>query len=258
MADDPANNRFAFLIGPDGDAGQALNAVIAKAVKGLGLDVRPWYDEPGPGTVTVTLVERLRDAAVVMADLRGANPNVYYEVGLAHGYRRPVVVFVSQGEDARFDLREFRALIVEIERGAIANKVELQQSIRDAVEAALEAGPATAVEFAELRRELPFLRSRLHELETKLSVPVISAGLTDVWRDLALIGRLPVLRRTDVRISVSVAHTEFGSGRIIAHSTLGETPMAVTVDFAAGRVGLEVPDQRLYLAEIQAVGNTGD
>jgi hypothetical protein len=73
MADVAAQPAFAFLIGLAGDDGEALAAVIETALDSL-YTLRPWYDEPSPGTVTLTVVERLRDAQVVLADLRGADP----------------------------------------------------------------------------------------------------------------------------------------------------------------------------------------
>ncbi|MES9943792.1 MAG: hypothetical protein ABW080_02405 [Candidatus Thiodiazotropha sp.] len=50
----------------------------------------------------------IRDARLVIADISGANPNVMYEVGLAHAAKKPVL-FLTQDppEEAPFDLRQF-------------------------------------------------------------------------------------------------------------------------------------------------------
>lgn len=63
--------------------------------------------EPGP--ITVQLVEQLLDARLVVVDLVEPNPNVYYELGMAEAFHRPVVRF---GGDAPlpFDVRDMRTL----------------------------------------------------------------------------------------------------------------------------------------------------
>jgi hypothetical protein len=188
-----------------------------------------------------------------LADLRGANPNVYYEVGIAHAFGRPVAVFVDLDEDARFDLHEVRALKVRTQNDGIANGAALRQDIKEAVQAAVAEGPVTAVEFAELRAEVPRLHARIRDLERNLGNLDARGPTADLWRDLALTGRLPALRESDIRVGLTVVHTNFGSGRIVAHTALGSPPLGITVDFAVGRHGLVVPDPDLYLATVRAI-----
>ncbi len=47
-------------------------------------------------------------AKVVIADCTGRNPNVFYEIGLAHTLGKPVVLIAQSNEDVPFDLKAIR------------------------------------------------------------------------------------------------------------------------------------------------------
>jgi len=54
------------------------------------------------------IVDYIKQADVVIADSTGRNPNVFYEIGLAHALERPVVLITSDAiEDAPTDIRSF-------------------------------------------------------------------------------------------------------------------------------------------------------
>lgn len=50
----------------------------------------------------------INEARLSIADLTGRNPNVFYELGLAHGSRRPVILLAQDKTDVPFDLRDVR------------------------------------------------------------------------------------------------------------------------------------------------------
>src|SRR3569832_1131428 len=54
--------------------------------------------------------EGIKDARLVIADLTGNNPNVFYEVGLAHGRDKRVILLVQDESIVPFDLKEIRQL----------------------------------------------------------------------------------------------------------------------------------------------------
>lgn len=53
----------------------------------------------------VSLIDRSR---VVIADCTGRNPNVFYEIGIAHTLGRDVILITQNPEDIPFDLRHLR------------------------------------------------------------------------------------------------------------------------------------------------------
>ena len=55
--------------------------------------------------------ELLTSCSVVIADLSGKNPNVFYELGLAHVLGKPVILITEELDDVPFDLRSVRTII---------------------------------------------------------------------------------------------------------------------------------------------------
>jgi len=66
------------------------------------------------GSVMEQIWEQIRRSKVLLADLTGKNPNVFYELGLAHALKKPVVFVSGDLEDVPFDLRHLRVVIYEI------------------------------------------------------------------------------------------------------------------------------------------------
>src|ERR1051325_5508074 len=60
--------------------------------------------------ITHEIWSQLRAARCCIADLTGKNPNVLYEVGLAHAIGKPTLVLTRNEEDVPFDLRALRYL----------------------------------------------------------------------------------------------------------------------------------------------------
>jgi hypothetical protein len=56
------------------------------------------------------VVAGIATADLVVADLTGANPNVYYELGVAHALRRRVVLLTQSIDQLPFDLRSYRVI----------------------------------------------------------------------------------------------------------------------------------------------------
>ena len=54
----------------------------------------------------------------MLADLTGKNPNVFYELGLAHAARKPVLLVTQSMDDVPFDLRALRVIVYDVEHPA--------------------------------------------------------------------------------------------------------------------------------------------
>ncbi|MCY1364245.1 hypothetical protein D9M69_510410 [compost metagenome] len=55
----------------------------------------------------ISLIDR---SAFVVCDCTGRNPNVFYEIGIAHSLGKEVILITQSGEDIPFDLRHLRYL----------------------------------------------------------------------------------------------------------------------------------------------------
>src|SRR5579862_2801205 len=81
------------------------------------------------GSVVEQIWEQIQKAKVLLADLSGKNANVFYELGLAHAAKKPVVFTSSVVEDVPFDLRHLRVIIYEIREPNWSDK--LKKNISD-------------------------------------------------------------------------------------------------------------------------------
>lgn len=55
--------------------------------------------------------EGINRASFVVAELTGKNPNVFYELGMAHVLGKPVILLAQSVDDIPFDLRSIRSII---------------------------------------------------------------------------------------------------------------------------------------------------
>lgn len=55
----------------------------------------------------------LYSSKVIVADCTGKNPNVFYEMGIAHSIGKPVILITQNSDDVPFDLRHIRYLEYE-------------------------------------------------------------------------------------------------------------------------------------------------
>ncbi len=66
------------------------------------------------GSVVEQIWEQVVKADVLLADLTGKNANVFYELGLAHAARKPVVFTAASVDDVPFDLRHLRVITYDV------------------------------------------------------------------------------------------------------------------------------------------------
>ena len=104
-------------IGRDGSperrrADNLLEYVVKPAVQGYHV-VRA-DDIDNTGRVTSQIIEHVRDAAIVVADLTGSNENVMYELVLRHVAAKPVVLLRAIGQQLPFDISQDRAIDLDM------------------------------------------------------------------------------------------------------------------------------------------------
>lgn len=81
------------------------------------------------GSVMEQIWEQIEKAKLLLADVSGKNPNVFYELGLAHADRKPVIFTASNVDDVPFDLRHLRVITYDVREPEWASK--LQKSVTD-------------------------------------------------------------------------------------------------------------------------------
>ena len=82
--------------------------------------------------ITSQVIQHIVDDPLVIADLTGMNPNVFYELAIRHAIRKPLVQIVNKGEKIPFDVAGMRTIPVDhhdldsVEEA----KAEIQKQIR--------------------------------------------------------------------------------------------------------------------------------
>jgi len=88
--------------------------LFVPAIKEAGMEPLRADELFSTGTVIEQIWEQIEKAKILLADLTGKNANVFYELGLAHAARKPVVFTSANLEDVPFDLRHLRVIIYDI------------------------------------------------------------------------------------------------------------------------------------------------
>ena len=83
---------------------------IAKVVSKLKLQIRRADDFFGSGSIMKDIWSAIHAARFVIADCTGRNPNVFYEIGLAHAIGRNTILISQSIDDVPFDLRHLRII----------------------------------------------------------------------------------------------------------------------------------------------------
>lgn len=86
---------------------------IRAAVEGAGYKCLRG-DEVHGRVVLQDIWAKLHESAIVVADLTGENPNVFYELGIAHTIGRDVVPIVQAGQSLPFDQTPFRTIFYQL------------------------------------------------------------------------------------------------------------------------------------------------
>lgn len=86
--------------------------MIKPSVEGCGLDfncIRA--DEVSQsGSIIKDILSKLKSSDVVIADLTGRNPNVFYELGVRHSLSKRTILIAQSIEDVPFDLQAYRVI----------------------------------------------------------------------------------------------------------------------------------------------------
>ena len=103
--------REAFVLMPFDEAFTDIyENLIKDSFEAAGFRVYRADDIESQQNILRDIVTAIATAEVVIADLTDSNPNVYYELGLAHALRKPVVLLTQDIGSVPFDLRSYRVI----------------------------------------------------------------------------------------------------------------------------------------------------
>jgi len=84
--------------------------IYCPAIESAGLVPKRADDLYRPSAIVHDIWNYTKNCRLVLADLTGKNPNVFYELGLAHAIAKPAILVTESIADVPFDLRALRVL----------------------------------------------------------------------------------------------------------------------------------------------------
>ena len=113
--------RTCFVIAPIGKdgsdvrvrSGQVLKHIISPAAKECGYEAVRADQISEPGLITSQVIQHVVEDPLVIADLTGWNPNVFYELALRHAVKKPVVQIIHAADAIPFDIAASRTIHVD-------------------------------------------------------------------------------------------------------------------------------------------------
>jgi hypothetical protein len=88
--------------------------IYVPAIKDAGLEPVRADELFSTGSVVEQIWEQITKSRILLADLTDKNANVFYELGLAHAAKKPVVFTSARVDDVPFDLRHLRVIVYEV------------------------------------------------------------------------------------------------------------------------------------------------
>ena len=94
------------------------------------LDILRADDIYGTQPIIEDIWKNINEAGIIIAELTGRNPNVFYEVGIAHTVGKEVILLSQNIEDIPFDLKHLRCILYDYTpRGCQTLELNLRNTI---------------------------------------------------------------------------------------------------------------------------------
>ena len=124
----------AFVLMPfDPTFNEIYNLFIASTLADAGYEVLRADDIVSQRNILRDILAGITESDLIIADLTGSNPNVYYELGLAHALQKSTILLTQSVDDLPFDLRSYRVVSYDTHFAAIDSARErLRQLARAA------------------------------------------------------------------------------------------------------------------------------
>lgn len=153
----PEEDKLIFVLMPFAEKYKEIyEDVIKPLVKEMGLRSLRADEIFGPGAIMEDILKSIAKARIIIADVTGRNPNVFYELGIAHTVKNDVIIITQALEDIPFDLRHLRYIeYSQTLRGSQYLKAELKSTIESLL-------PIERIAFDKKRRIISYKGKSTH------------------------------------------------------------------------------------------------
>ncbi len=155
----------AFVLMPfDASFDEIYNLFIADALVEAGYEVFRADDIQNQRSILKDIIEPIFTFDLVVADLTTNNPNVFYELGIAHALGKKVVLLTQDVNDLPFDLRSYRVVAYSTHFALMRQaKDELTQLAIGAKDNSILFGSPVS-DYLSLSGKTPLFPTRIHEV----------------------------------------------------------------------------------------------
>ncbi len=110
LSDKPVNPKLVSFMMPFSGPFTSVYQDVKAVLEANGYQCQRADDMWVHAHIMTDIIELICTSAVIVCDLSGKNPNVFYEAGIAHTLGKEVVLVTQSHEDVPFDLRPIRYL----------------------------------------------------------------------------------------------------------------------------------------------------
>lgn len=129
-----------FMVMPFNDNLAPVYAHIKKITADMGLSIKRGDDFFTRNAIMSEIWAVTNASRLVVCDCTGKNPNVFYEMGIAHTLGKPTIMLTQDPSDIPFDLRSYRYIRYE---NTVGGMIELDHQLRTAIQKILNSTKKT-------------------------------------------------------------------------------------------------------------------
>lgn len=134
-----SESKKCFFVAPIGDDGsdirdrsnKLMEYIIDEAISDYGYSLTRADQMDQPGSITSQVIQETVNSDLVIADLTGHNPNVFYELAVRHATGKPCIQMININDSIPFDISDLRTVKYGLE-------VEEAQQAKEEIQAQLE------------------------------------------------------------------------------------------------------------------------
>ena len=105
---------FVFVLMPFSDDFKDIyESGIKPACKNCNVKVERVDEQIFDENILSRIYDQIAKADILIADMTGRNPNVFYEVGYAHAIQKRVILLTQNSNDIPFDLKHYPHIVYE-------------------------------------------------------------------------------------------------------------------------------------------------
>lgn len=141
------SNQASFVLMPFSESlSEVYDFLIKSGLEEAGYEVKRADDIKSQSNILEDIVIGISTSDLIIADLTDSNPNVYYELGIAHALGKKVILITQDINELPFDLRSYRVIsygthfskmqkakeeLIAIAKEAIMNKLPFGNPVKD-------------------------------------------------------------------------------------------------------------------------------